>query len=67
MRALAAGADVNYLYVAPAAAALVAEVNAVTAPPQAELPPGASGVTALHLCCTGRRLSPVCNDAKSRQ
>ena len=56
MRALAAGADVNYLYVTPAAAALVAEVNNATQPPRAELPPGASGVAALHLaaqvtCC----------------
>ncbi len=56
VRALAAGADVNYLYVSPAAAALVAEVNAATAPPRADLPPGASGVTALHLAAQVRIL-----------
>lgn len=54
MRALAAGADINYLYVTPAAAALVAEVNAATPPPRADLPPGASGVTALHLAAQVR-------------
>jgi len=64
VRALAAGADVNYLYVTPAAAALVAEVNATIAPPRVELPPGASGVTALHLAAQVRPDAVCwCNDA----
>ena len=54
MRALAAGADVNYIYVTPAAAALVAEVNDATQPPRADLPPGASGVAAMHLAAQVR-------------
>ena len=59
VRALAAGADVNYVYVTPAAAALVAEVNDATQPPRADLPPGASGVAALHLAAQVSRFRSV--------